>query len=290
MTSNKLIVANMAQKIIFHCEMSGQISDGHWENSSPNNHHIFWGDFKWDDIRISMNSQVGVKGYVSFRQKRNYNFSNKELTEIVGIRIRFKVALWMRFPEVFRPILEENHWAVPDALSLGPDSKIDFGDGKEIDRLIVWYTEKVGPIARKSMEYMLSDTWLNLDRTYSLEDYLNDCKGLQRAMKRDFTDAEPANINGLTTFNHEPHTEPAKPVEEHPSSTTWFGMLAGQAEGFGKFDLEHRGIWEEIAEAYTARDLFRAGWLLSTIRTDSSRLMYEWTMNKSNDLLNELKG
>ena len=72
--------------------------------------------------------------------------------------------------------------------------------------------------------------------------------------------------------------------------TTWYGFteLADRARYFGVYDLQHQGAWNSVSDAYCARDLFRAGWLLSTIGTDDSRRMYEWTVSATPYLLWQL--
>ena len=80
----KLYVQNMAQKIIFCCEMQGQISDGYWENSKPWEHWHFWNTITWANVIVSTPEKLGVyKPKYKLISKRNYAFYNKELLDIV---------------------------------------------------------------------------------------------------------------------------------------------------------------------------------------------------------------
>lgn len=95
-----LVVANMAQKILFLCEMKGQISDGQWENA-PGDHWKVWSGLKWSDVGIGSN--IGRK----FAATRDgYNFANKELVDIVGERMLFYVNIYKNFPEKTEKLLE----------------------------------------------------------------------------------------------------------------------------------------------------------------------------------------
>lgn len=79
-----LYVKNQIQKIIFDCEMREQISDGFWENASPMNHWRPWGNCK-----VAISSDKFGRDFRS--NKDNYNFANKELLEIVGDRLIFRI-------------------------------------------------------------------------------------------------------------------------------------------------------------------------------------------------------
>ena len=107
---NTLTVSNMAQKVIFSCEMQGQISDGMWENASPDGHWIKWTELDPQDVLIDHNN-IGRNFYAV---KDNYNFANKELLDIVADRIILKINLLEVLGEPMRDILENNHWAIPD--------------------------------------------------------------------------------------------------------------------------------------------------------------------------------
>ena len=74
-----LTVRNQAQKILFDEEMSGQISDGMWENTRPYDH---WEP--WCAAEVVVGENVGRNFYA---KKDNYNLNNKELLDIVGDRM-----------------------------------------------------------------------------------------------------------------------------------------------------------------------------------------------------------
>lgn len=73
-----LVVRNEAQKALFEQELSGQISDGAWENL-PGNH---WE--QWSGVTVEVGENVGRNFYAT---KDNYNFTRKDLLDIVGDRM-----------------------------------------------------------------------------------------------------------------------------------------------------------------------------------------------------------
>ena len=120
----KLTVRNMAQKIAFMCEMQGQISDGHWENSSPHDHYKKW-MLRWADVAVG--DDVGRTFYAV---KDNYDFCNSALLDIVGSRLLLKVKLAKLFPSII-PLLKEDHWVIPDSMEYFQDHLDDLAAAEE---------------------------------------------------------------------------------------------------------------------------------------------------------------
>lgn len=71
---------NNVQAALFTAELSGQISDGMWENTRPHDH---WKSWCSADVQVNP-TNVGVNFY---SPKNNYNFSSKMLLDIVGQRM-----------------------------------------------------------------------------------------------------------------------------------------------------------------------------------------------------------
>jgi hypothetical protein len=71
---------NQDQAILFDAELSGQISDGHWENSGPRDHWKPW-------CRAGVIVDPANLGRDFWAQKDNYNFKNRDLLEVVGKRM-----------------------------------------------------------------------------------------------------------------------------------------------------------------------------------------------------------
>lgn len=77
---NVIYFRNNIQAALFKAELSGQISDGMWENTRPNNH---WKP--WCKAEVGVNPEsLGVNFYSS---RNNYNFSSKMLLDVVGDRM-----------------------------------------------------------------------------------------------------------------------------------------------------------------------------------------------------------
>lgn len=71
---------NQVQADLFKHEISGQISDGMWENARPFNHWKVW-----CEAEVAVDPEnVGVNFWA---QKNNYGFDNHELLEIIGERM-----------------------------------------------------------------------------------------------------------------------------------------------------------------------------------------------------------
>jgi hypothetical protein len=86
--ANKILrVENKAQKILFDLELSGQISDGHWENAKPMSHHMAFRD---SEVVVA---QPGEAPGINFYLRRRYDFANGDLLECVGQRMLAYVRL-----------------------------------------------------------------------------------------------------------------------------------------------------------------------------------------------------
>lgn len=87
-----LYVSTKIQAVLFELEIKGQLSDGRWENSLPNNH---WKAPCEADV-IVRPEQVGR----NFSHMRGYNFGEKILMDCVGERMLRYAKAVIAFPEV----------------------------------------------------------------------------------------------------------------------------------------------------------------------------------------------
>lgn len=74
-----LTVRNEAQRILFTEELAGQISDGMWENTRPNDHWEVW-----CRAEVVVGPNVGRDFYA---RKDNYNLNSSALLDCVGDRM-----------------------------------------------------------------------------------------------------------------------------------------------------------------------------------------------------------
>jgi hypothetical protein len=72
---------NRVQLALWQNELVGQISDGKWENSKPNNHWEFWGD------ATAVCNPSRALGLYSFINPRKNNYSFKSLIPVIGDRM-----------------------------------------------------------------------------------------------------------------------------------------------------------------------------------------------------------
>ncbi|MBC7866240.1 MAG: hypothetical protein H7X88_01790 [Gloeobacteraceae cyanobacterium ES-bin-316] len=78
--ANQINFRNVVQAGLFKCEISGQISDGMWENTKPHDHWKIW-----CDANVNVNpSQVGRNFYPI---KDNYNLTANDMLSVIGDRM-----------------------------------------------------------------------------------------------------------------------------------------------------------------------------------------------------------
>jgi len=91
----KIVFATPEQEILWDAELSGQVSDGKWENSRPHDHYK---DMTAASTTHSPNPEDwGTQG---FRPRKSYNFNDKELKDIVGERMLASVKMMLAFPDI----------------------------------------------------------------------------------------------------------------------------------------------------------------------------------------------
>ena len=93
-TNKNLNFANIFQVLHWNQEMIGQISDGMWENASPNDHWRFW-----MNATVSVAKDDSELGRNFYARKDNYLLSSKDLLEIVGDRMIFRANILYRLPK-----------------------------------------------------------------------------------------------------------------------------------------------------------------------------------------------
>ena len=170
--TNVLHVANMEQKIIFFCEMQGQLSDGNWENTRPHDHWKIWCNLDWNDIKVDP-YDVGRNFYPI---KDNYNFANKQLLDIVGERIITKINLVLQLGEPILAMLKENHWGIPDSIE---EYKRWLSYTSDDDS---YWKDKVAKLQAAGITLELYKEAL-LNGTYTAKDLKKDCQGLKLACR-----------------------------------------------------------------------------------------------------------
>jgi len=189
----KLRVTTMEQKIIFLCEMQGQISDGFWENATPYNHYKQWCSIKWDEVVVDivrcsdcayLHPCLRDEGISSNDEacdefapalpygKSNYNFANRDLLEVVGERLLFKLNLYKKYGKVVEAALRSH--AIPDSLA-------DFNSWKRSTD--TYFIKRLGMLEAAGVtEEMLKEVTENPE--YTMKDLRKDCNGLKQALKR----------------------------------------------------------------------------------------------------------
>jgi hypothetical protein len=180
-----LTVSNIAQKIAFCCEMQSQISNGYWEHAHPAGHYKDW-MLSWDQV-IAI-SPIGTSGIYHFA-KRNYNLTNKTLLDIVGPRLRFRIALAKVWPSQTLPLLATDSWSVPTVEDyncwVGQSLK---ASGSGIPPTPAgtsdYYQKKLMVVAKAGITFeMLDEVNSHLDSLYSHKQLRDDLKALKQAIR-----------------------------------------------------------------------------------------------------------
>lgn len=171
-STNKLNVANLPQKIIFCCEMVGQISDGKWENARPFDH--------WRPIcQIGNWNTVGIDplntGFTfRFIGKTNYNFADPVLLRIVGPRMILKIKLALMYPEIVLPLLERDHWLIPSSAAV-LEGMLTSNDA--------YYISQASKLRNYGVTMEMLMNASNNEDLYTMKDLRRDCRELMRIVR-----------------------------------------------------------------------------------------------------------
>ena len=83
-TEPAIVFETPIQVALYVMELRGQISDGHWENASPNNHYRSMCDA---EIRYEGQWKDEEAGIYNFTPARRYQFNSKPLLDVVSNRM-----------------------------------------------------------------------------------------------------------------------------------------------------------------------------------------------------------
>ena len=107
--SGTFVVENSRQKVLFDAEIKGQLSDGHWENATPDGHYIEWCGC---DVRVAEKGEDTGRDF--WVRKDGYRLTSADLLEVVGVRMRMYVRFSEMYPEVWARL--NSHHDLPDPL------------------------------------------------------------------------------------------------------------------------------------------------------------------------------
>jgi hypothetical protein len=106
MKNGTLTVASVTQAALFAYELSGQISDGHWENSRPMNHWKPW------CCAVHVAKPGEKLGRNFYAQRDRYNFCSRDLLEAVEKRMityaRIATAYGFEHVETLEQVFDDN--------------------------------------------------------------------------------------------------------------------------------------------------------------------------------------
>lgn len=168
---NTFTVANRAQQVIFEHELKGQLSDGHWENSTPHNH---WRN--WCDAEVKVGENIGRNFYA----RRKYNFLNPDLLDVVQHRMRLYVMIDKAFGEAaIKPLeylfesINDRSEACPIEYKGMPKHDGEYWDGVRDN--IIEFVEANGGLPNVVK--------VVLDQTYTVNNLREDLRQIQAASR-----------------------------------------------------------------------------------------------------------
>lgn len=166
-----LFLRTIEQVALFKMELSGQISDGHWENSRPHDH---WQQWCRAEVKVA---PTGTKPGRNFWAKREtYGLTSSQLLSVVGGRMLGQVRLTQQFGLKAAEEMES-------CLGCGEDGKFTptFDDpaGYAKDGNEYW-SEKVARL--KKYDLKVAETHA-LHGNYGKKELLSDLREIQAAMK-----------------------------------------------------------------------------------------------------------
>lgn len=175
-------VATLSQKNLFVCEISGQLSDGQWENAKPYDH---WQPWSNSDVKVG--SRVGRDFPV---KKDGYNLGS--LLQYVGDRMLAVGAAgasgWDLGESSWSPehSTVENFFAASSPADL--ERKILSGDFEQhfqnfLEKNKSGYSNKYVPVAEKNKK-KLEETWNTINSgRYGIRQLTRDLTDISKAMK-----------------------------------------------------------------------------------------------------------
>ena len=162
MSQYKINLATRDQVVLFECELTGQISDGYWENARPADH---WK--KPCDADVSVTDD---KPSINFYPYRKYNFAAKPLLDCVSERMRDYVLLSRAVPELSLEAIRNFH-GVWFCDSINPYYNL----------IIAEYRATLGVNSYEEFSAWIEE---NLDKnSYTLKDLKKDLKAINEAFK-----------------------------------------------------------------------------------------------------------
>lgn len=109
-----LFLRNIEQVALFKFELSGQISDGHWENAGPREH---WKD--WCRCKVELVPEGMQPGRNFWPRRERYGLTSSQLLSVVGGRMIMQVRMVQAFG-LEQAALIENRIMCPDDFAVAP--------------------------------------------------------------------------------------------------------------------------------------------------------------------------
>lgn len=180
----KLYVENIRQAVLFSQEISGQLSDGHWENTRPIDHWEVWCEAsRVGNLLIDSTNPGRTQSWV---RKDNYALTNKDLLECVGGRMiaYVKIAMWLKSIGWSDDEILVDHYGEDDVLNALEYLFND--DGQYVDRvenISTYGIDKINAVCKKFKIALLAlEAWCRTC-SYNTDTLKKDLRALSTCMK-----------------------------------------------------------------------------------------------------------
>lgn len=166
-----LFLGSLEQVTLFKHELSGQISDGHWENSAPRDHWKFWCNA---DLKVT--PEGTEPGYVTVNWdtpcRTYYGTTSPALLSVVGERM-------MRYVRLVKALGAVDADEVIDVLSLDGELIVPEWEGEYWEAKRVKVNELSVRHGWDKLQAILTD-----EKSYNRKSLRADLKAISKAMRK----------------------------------------------------------------------------------------------------------
>ena len=177
---------SLETRVLFLCEIKGQISDGYWENATPYNHWQFW-CMRPNETAVAPDN-IGVKNIyrttafhdIHKMKKNNYGMTRKDLLDAVAKRMISQVKLYREYVKMFGDECFE--MGLPDEPELFDMYVENAADTENYKTSCGYYKNKVDKWESLGITSELLHRIADAD-TYGMKELKADLRELSKAMK-----------------------------------------------------------------------------------------------------------
>jgi len=188
-SSGTITFTSLTQFINWEFEITGQLSDGRWENSRPFDHWKFWCSLT-ANFDESLEEGICIKNDYHYISRKNYNLASKELLDVVGSRMVAKCIFAMVLDSFDFDWNSVNENGNREVLYNYMNAIDYFNDCKSLDDWKIWISEMVAKHGDYWNRYnILTESMINRylalkeANAYTMKDLRKDLNAMKLVMK-----------------------------------------------------------------------------------------------------------